>query len=86
MLNIEQMYICIKASWIFKWIRTRNIKDYSSEMIIGTVGRDVERITWGELTRESNMGTWPILKGWFEYKKQFYGKRQECIRGATIYN
>jgi hypothetical protein len=47
MLNIEQMEICIKAAWIFKWIKTRSIKDYSSEKVIGTAGRNIERIVWG---------------------------------------
>jgi hypothetical protein len=40
----------------------------------------------GGITREANKGIWPVLRGWFEYKKRFYNRNRNILGAKIFYN
>jgi hypothetical protein len=85
MTDIAIMDTCIKASWVIKWVKHREILDYGSKRVLGDNDGDIERITWGEISQRAYKGSWPVLKGWMEYKMLFY-KKGINILGGKLFN
>ena len=84
MVDFKTMDICIKASWVFKWCKNIEIKDYAGERIIDGKHRDMERIIRGDITERKFKGSGIILEAFLAYKEWFY-KTGSNIHGAMLF-
>jgi hypothetical protein len=84
MVDFKIMDICIKASWVLKWCKNIEIKDYAGERVIDGNHRDMERIMRGDITERKFKGSGNILEAFLTYKELFY-KTGSNIYGAMLF-
>jgi len=82
LIDINTMGICIKASWIPRWIREKDWQDYPSFFC---TGRDVRKIEQLKNTVYNNHGVLKnILESWGKFVIEFY-RWNGNILGARIF-
>jgi hypothetical protein len=84
MVDVKILDLCIKASWIFKWCKNPNIKDYGDVRVINGMYMSLDQIKRGEITYRKFKGSEPILDAFLKYKLEFY-KLESNILGAKIF-
>jgi hypothetical protein len=84
MVDFKTLDICIKASWVFKWCKNNDIKDYAGERIISGNQRDMERIMRNEITERKYKGSGNILEAFLTFKLWFYKTGSNRYTGGTI--
>jgi hypothetical protein len=84
MVDFKTLDICMKASWVFKWCKNNDIKDYAGERIISGNHRDMERVMRNEITERKYKGSGNILETFLTFKLLFY-KTGSNILGAPLF-
>jgi hypothetical protein len=84
MVDIKTLDLCIKASWIFKWCKNLNIRDYGDVRVINGMYRNLDQIKRGEISYRKFKGSEPILDAFLKYKLEFY-RMESNIMGAKMF-
>jgi len=85
MFDLKKINLCIKASWIKRWMSNTYGKDYAEIRLING-SKNADNINTRDLNTERYRSSGEILKKWIEYKVMFFRTGRNMLGARMFFN